>query len=189
MDSLRLRNNKATKKYRDNNKAKRQAICASWRKRNPEKCRKHSRKHEASHPNRWKETDPIKLKQYRKTARINFRSKIGGKLNHAVSFAVWRSLKSGAKVGRRWESLMGYTLVQLMVHLEKQFTSKMLWENYGSYWHLDHKIPITAFNFQETEDIDFSRCWALNNLQPLEKITNIRKGNKISIPFQPSLTI
>jgi 5-methylcytosine-specific restriction endonuclease McrA len=180
MDNLRLRNNVACKKYRDNNKEKRRAACASWNNRNPEKTLGYSRKHEALYPNRQKEKDPAKLKQYRKAARINFRNKPGGKLNHAISFAVWRSLKSGAKAGRHWENLMGYVLSQLMHHLEKQFTPEMSWSNYGSYWHVDHKIPITFFSFKKAEDIGFRECWKLENLQPLEKITNIKKGNALS---------
>lgn len=84
---------------------------------------------------------------------------------------------------------MGYTLAQLMRHLEKQFTPEMSWSNYGSYWHVDHKIPIAAFNFSTPRDLDFQRCWALSNLQPLERITNIKKSDKVERPFQPSLLI
>jgi hypothetical protein len=64
----------------------------------------------------------------------------------------------------------------------------MSWDNYGK-WHIDHKIPVTAFNFERVDDVDFKRCWSLKNLQPLWALDNIVKGNKVEAPFQPSLSI
>ena len=43
---------------------------------------------------------------------------------------------------------------------------------------LDHIKPIILFNFNSPEDKEFQECWALNNLRPLEKMANIKKGNK-----------
>ena len=54
----------------------------------------------------------------------------------------------------------------------------MNWKNYGSYWHIDHIKPKTLFNYSSPEDKEFIKCWSLSNLQPLEKITNIKKGNR-----------
>ena len=66
----------------------------------------------------------------------------------------------------------------------------MTWETHGKYgWHIDHKIPISAFNFESPKDLDFKKCWALINLQPMWAKENIRKGAKVEKPFQPSLTI
>jgi hypothetical protein len=110
------------------------------------------------------------------------------KLNRRVSIAIYRSL-NGAKKNRHWEGLVPFTLDELKTHLEKRFTPEMTWENYGSYWHIDHRIPKTAFNFQTAEDIDFRKCWALKNLQPLEGRENISKGNRLVRPFQPSLLL
>jgi len=55
--------------------------------------------------------------------------------------------------------------------------------------HIDHKIPISAFNFTKSEHIDFKRCWALSNLQLLPARENIIKSNHLSKPFQPALKI
>ena len=64
----------------------------------------------------------------------------------------------------------------------------MIWGNYGD-WHIDHKIPISAFNFTKPEHEDFKRCWALSNLQPLWAKDNISKNAKLEKHFQPSLAI
>jgi 5-methylcytosine-specific restriction endonuclease McrA len=66
----------------------------------------------------------------------------------------------------------------------------MTWGNYGRHgWHIDHRIPISAFNFKAPTDIDFKKCWALSNLQPLWSHENQKKYNKLLKPFQPSLNL
>lgn len=109
------------------------------------------------------------------------------KLNCYISTAMWRSLK-GSKGGEFWLNLVGYTFNELKKHLEKQFVNGMTWDNYGK-WHIDHKIPISVFNFTKPEDNDFKRCWALKNLQPLWAKENQLKGAKITEHFQPSLLL
>jgi hypothetical protein len=78
---------------------------------------------------------------------------------------------------------------QIKVHLEKRFKQGMTWENYGTVWSIDHKTPVSVFNFGRPEDIDFHICWSLKNLQPLGCAENSQKRAKIDKPFQPSLTI
>jgi hypothetical protein len=74
--------------------------------------------------------------------------------------------------------LLDFTLEELKTHLEKQFRNGMTWENYGYYWHVDHKKPDCAFSYQSHIDSDFRECWALSNLQPLLKIENLCKGGR-----------
>ena len=109
------------------------------------------------------------------------------KLNGNISSGISGSLE-GNKNGRHWEDLVGYTLNDLKNHLEKLFQSGMTWKNYGE-WHIDHKIPKAAFNFTRPEHVDFKKCWALKNLQPLWAKENMLKGAKLDKPFQPSLKI
>lgn len=111
------------------------------------------------------------------------------KLSCNMRGAIGASLR-GNKNGRHWEDLVGYTLDDLKKHLEKQFKDGMNWDNYGKNgWHIDHKIPISAFNFTKPEHRDFKRCWALSNLQSLWAIDNMVKHNKLTKHFQPSLLI
>jgi hypothetical protein len=90
--------------------------------------------------------------------------------------AVWTCLKEAnvAKYRSTFETL-GFTLEELMGHLEKQFVEGMTWENYGE-WHVDHKIPMARFNFTSVEDPEFRLCWCLENLQPLWGPDNLSKG-------------
>jgi len=113
--------------------------------------------------------------------------KQGEKLNRAVRAGVNSSLK-GTKNGKKWQELVGYSLQDLVTHLEKQFAEGMTWENYGE-WHVDHKIPLAAFSFVTPEDPNFRICWGLANLQPMWATDNMRKHTKILEPFQPLLIV
>ena len=88
----------------------------------------------------------------------------------------------------KWLDVLGYSINELKSHIERLFTVGMSWENYGE-WHIDHKIPVSAFNFSLVEDIDFKRCWSLKNLRPLWARDNLRKSARLDRPFQPSFLI
>lgn len=75
-------------------------------------------------------------------------------------------------------NILGYTLMDLMLHLEGQFTDGMSWDNYGQ-WHIDHIKPMTSFDFNSTNDENFRLCWSLENLQPLWAKDNLSKGDKL----------
>ena len=78
----------------------------------------------------------------------------------------------------------------LKSHIESQFHNGMSWENYGRKgWHIEHIIPMKAFNFISKDDIDFKRCWALKNIQPIWAKENHRKSASIEGHFQPSLLL
>jgi len=98
------------------------------------------------------------------------------RLNENMGSVIARSLKN-KKAGRKWEALVDYTLEELMDYLEKQFDNKMGWNNYGTYWVVDHIKPKSLFNYASPNDSEFKQCWTLKNLQPLEKIKNIKKRN------------
>ena len=81
---------------------------------------------------------------------------------------------------RHWETLVSYTLKELKQNLENQFKEGMNWQNMGK-WHIDHRRPISNFNFTSYEDEDFKKCWGLDNLQPLWAKENLSKNNKIKL--------
>jgi 5-methylcytosine-specific restriction endonuclease McrA len=136
----------------------------------------------------WRSSHPENVRLIKRKYASKLRSIPNRKLNLNLSCAISRSLTRN-KCGNHWEYLVGYTVEKLKKHLEKQFNEKMSWDNYGSYWEVDHIVPINVFNFGSSEDIDFKRCWNLENLQPLECKKNRSKGARISKPFQPSLRL
>ena len=52
----------------------------------------------------------------------------------------------------------------------------MNWENYGTYWEIDHIKPIEMFDF--TNENEIQECWNYKNLQPLTINENRTKRYK-----------
>lgn len=101
------------------------------------------------------------------------------KLHSNVSRAIRASVKDKGR--RSWEQLVGYSLNDLIVHIEKQFTSGMTWQSHGrgrGKWHIDHIIPRSLFAFSSASDPEFKACWALPNLRPMWSEQNISKHAK-----------
>jgi len=110
-------------------------------------------------------------------------------LNHKISYMIWKSLKCN-KAGRKWESLVGYNLNDLMGRLKRTMPKGYTWQDFlQGKLHIDHKIPKNAFNFTKPEHTDFKRCWDLKILRLLPARENLKKGSKLSKPFQPALKI
>ena len=185
-----------SRKWQKENKEKCKARKRSWQKNNPEKVRGYARQYRRKNREkvkRWKkiwdknnkeerkeyrEKNKKELREYNKKWKKERRIKNPQfRLNENIRTAISHSLK-GEKAGCHWETLVGYTLQDLMNHLEKLFTPEMSWENYGSYWVIDHSKPQSLFHYTIPEDQAFKNCWVLENLQPMEKIANIRKSNK-----------
>lgn len=129
--------------------------------------------------------DPIRTKEIARKYKLShkkpktLRDKIVKKISNKI-----RRVLNGERRSVNYKDVLSYSDSQLKSHLEKQFKDGMSWDNYGE-WHIDHKIPVSAFNLMCDEDI--KRCWSLKNLQPLFADENIRKSNKLDRPFQPLL--
>lgn len=125
------------------------------------------------------------VENYRKTSKYRQsvkRSSEKNRINNAMSTQVRYHLKMFLlkKDGHHWESLVGYTVEELKIHLESLFTDGMNWDNYGKFgWQIDHVIPKTSFPITSINDENFKRCWALSNLQPLWWQDNLKKSNKV----------
>lgn len=99
-----------------------------------------------------------------------------------------RGALANGKSGRSWRSMVSYTVDDLVAHLLTTMPDGFNWSDVVSgALHIDHKIPVSAFNFSSPEDHDFKRCWSLENLQLLPALENIKKGAKLTAPFQPTL--
>ena len=80
------------------------------------------------------------------------------------------------KYSNTWE-LTGCDIHQLKKHIERQFKDGMSWNNYGSYWDIDHIIPCASFDLINPEEQQ--KCFHWTNQQPLKKLDNTKKGAKI----------
>ena len=59
--------------------------------------------------------------------------------------------------------------------IEYNFTEEMNWDNYGSFWSIDHIIPVCKFDLT-VEDEKF-KCWNWSNMMPVTVKYNSSKKN------------
>ncbi len=64
--------------------------------------------------------------------------------------------------------------------LQFNYTPEMTDENYGTYWYLDHVIPIHTFNIKNRFEENKKNCYSWFNLSPLIAIENSRKFTGIN---------
>ena len=176
---------KFQKEYRKTHREKAKKYAKEYHKTHKEECKEYFEAHKEKIENYQKKYRETHTKQRNEWWR-NRRENPQYRLSNNISRRIRQSLKNGEN-SYRWESLVNYTLNDLIEHLEKQFTAEVNWNNYGFYWHVDHIIPISVFNFDNSNQLDFKRCWALENLQPLEKSENQEKHTTINKPFQLNL--
>ena len=161
----------ADKKWREKNEEYLKNKHKTWSEKNKEHLREYHRKWREENIDKWRENKRNYEKTRKSTDPIykligNFRT------------AIYTVLKENnvTKYGHYFE-ILGYQPQQLINHLEIQFKDGMSWDNYGE-WHVDHKLPITYFKFNDVTDDEFKRCWSLENLQPMWGSENISKSNK-----------
>ena len=92
---------------------------------------------------------------------------------------IWDAFKGFSKSARTIK-LLGCTIEELWQHLESRPTWEpwMTRENYGRSggWDIDHIKAMTKFDLTDPEQQHACCNWS--NLQPMEHIANIKKGNK-----------
>jgi len=163
-------------KYRKNHPEKTKEFYKRWYWNNIEEERKRSRQYRKNHHDETREYEKYK---YQTDLRYNISCKMKNLINHSLK---WN------KQGRHWENLIDYKSNDLVQRLKQTMPEGYTWQDYlEGKLHIDHIIPISAFNFTKPEHIDFKRCWALNNLRLLPAKENLIKNAKLSKPFQPAL--
>ena len=97
-----------------------------------------------------------------------------------------RSIRRYLAVGQKGEmssfEIIGCSKDDLRKHLESNFKGGMTWQNYGSYWHIDHIVPLISA--KSPEEVKKLCHWT--NLQPLTAFENISKGSKMPLAIDAS---
>ncbi len=149
-------NRRRNTRYRDRHPERIKAAQLAWYNQDPVAARK-------------KKADYMKN---RRATNLNYRimTRLRGRLSDAVR---GRCPRGGSHV-----VLLGCSVEFLKQHLESQFKEGMSWENYGrSGWWIDHIIPLSLFDLSDPEQL--KRLCHYTNLQPLWRLENIIKSNKL----------
>ncbi len=166
-------------------KAKRLRQNPEWLKKRQEYMRVYCKKWEKDNPKRllyrrewmrnWNRKNAKKIYQRR-------RERPYEKLASTIRSRIYDYLKHGYKSDKT-EKLLGITMKELQVYIEKQFKPGMTWDNYGFYgWHVDHRLPLSSFDLTNQEEQ--KKAFHYTNLQPLWAKENMSKGAKYLIKFK-----
>ena len=190
-----------SKQYRKNNKEKISIKKKQWYENNKEKIaikgkqqRKNNKEEISIKRKQYRENNKEKIKQWKqspagrlscKKTQIKRYSTLKGRLGQRMGINICNSLKraGSSKNGCHWETIVGYTVDKLKQHLGSLFTEGMNWGNYGygkDKWCIDHKKPIASFDYDNPSHLNFKKCWALRNLQPMWCSENFSKGAKLN---------
>lgn len=97
------------------------------------------------------------------------------KIAHSLRHRLNKIIKyKERKIHRKTISFLGCTVTKLKEHLESKFLPTMTWDNYGTYWHIDHIIPCNSFDLLIEEEQ--KKCFHYTNLQPLFAVTQVIDG-------------
>ena len=141
-----------------------------WNKNNPDRRRETERA--------WRERNPEQYREISRKKQAVRRSTPWGRINNNVLVVLHNGVRVNSTRSGKYTNAVGYLWSDLRAHLEAQFTPWMTWENWGSYWELDHIVPLSSFKYESLDDPRFRECWALSNLQPLRTDENMVKGWK-----------
>jgi len=78
--------------------------------------------------------------------------------------------------------MLGCSINQAKIHIEKQFKKGMTWDNHGTVWEIDHIIPLAAFDLTRKDQQMIANHFT--NLRPEWKTLNRLKSDKITITHQ-----
>lgn len=91
------------------------------------------------------------------------------KLKYVVGRLIRNSLKcKGLSKNKRSKEILGCSIEFFKVYIEERFIDDMSWDNYGTYWDIDHKIPLATAITEE----DVLKLNHYTNLQPLDSYIN-----------------
>jgi len=159
----------SNKKYNLNNKEKINENKKEYYLKNIDKIKKYHKKYVSLNKNKInKYKNEWKLKNWRENEEFRLKEN----LRHRIYMALKGTVKS-----KRTIDLLGTSIDNLWIHLEKTFKSGMTKDNYGKIWQVDHKIPCAAFDLTKPEEQ--VKCFNFTNLQALFVKENLSKGAKL----------
>lgn len=136
-----------------------------------------------------------KVKIQRKIRYLKNRDKIMASNRAKANDPLRRIMKALAERPRRFLKkntkstgfMIGCQPEQFREWLTSWFTPEMTLDNYGSYWHIDHEIPCSAWDLTNNEHV--KACFHWTNLKPLEAFLNGSKGgtNRIGSNYSPHI--
>jgi len=119
-----------------------------------------------------KKTLAPKRREYERNLRkTDIQYRLGKNLRRRLKLALEGNFKAGSAVRD-----LGCTIEFLIAYLQDKFYGKISWDNYGTYWEIDHVKALWKFDL--TQRSEFLNAVNFTNLQPLTKPDHKKKTVK-----------
>ncbi|MGH7974737.1 MAG: hypothetical protein ACREBR_04380 [bacterium] len=122
-----------------------------------------------------------KVREWKKLHKTELAQKIVARLHVDHNFRIAKNLRTRLRKALKfsWKSGsavddLGCSIDFLRQYLSTKFDGNMSWNNYGTYWEIDHIAPLS--NFDLTDRNQFLKAVRYTNLQPLTIPNNRSKG-------------
>lgn len=122
------------------------------------------------------EYDKSRLREVAERDRKRYVEDTQFRLSKVLRTRLYKTIK-GTKTSTSMIAFMDMDLALFRQWIEYQFDDVMSWDNYATYWEIDHFQPCSSFNL-DTDD-DKYLCFHWSNMRPLVKDLNMKKSNSI----------
>lgn len=109
--------------------------------------------------------------------RTNPQFQISSNLRTYIYQRVGKKTQSGQS---RFREIVGCSIAEFCLHLERHFKPWMNWQNYGQgegKWSIDHTRPCASFDLTNLKEQ--KQCFHFSNMLPMRWSENLSKGDKL----------
>jgi len=128
-----------------------------------------------------KPSNKQKHKEYQEKHKEKFQKRKIERYHTEPQFKILTALRNRlySAIKNEWKKessteILGCSIKEFKIYLEKQFLPEMSWENHGEIWEIDHIIGCVNFNMESIEEQ--KKCFHYTNMQPLFKTSDIAKS-------------
>jgi len=143
--------------------------------KNKDKILERNRKYKERNKNYNKEYYRKNYEKERKRADEYKKKRYENDIEYRIMIKLRGHCRRALKKGKGYDKYLGCDIRFFKKWIEFQFEPWMNWNNYGIKWDIDHILPISIFKLKNNSH------WI--NMQPLEKIENQKKSNKIELHY------
>ncbi len=173
--SCKICDKQSTKKWVKTNPERHIENTKKWIKNNPERHKEKQNKWRINNYEQYRENiDKWRTNNY-KSWRENeskYRSILENRLKHSIRANYNKVIPKEYR--QDIIKVLGCSIKDFIIYLEKQFDENMNWDNYGKYWEVDHIHPKSL-----------GGIYHYSNTQPLSIKENRIKSNKICNTQKP----
>lgn len=170
--------NKKTNEYKKKNKELVQEKAKEYYENNKEKHKEYYKENYKNNKDTYMENNRKWRQENREILNEKARDRLKVDINYKLRRNLRRRILYCIRKDKSTMKYIGCDLDFLKKWLESLFTEEMTFDNYGSYWQVDHVIPCSKYNLENENEI--YDCFMWTNLQPLETKENLSKSGSIN---------